>query len=264
MTDVLNAGNLVFETSTTATTGGTISLAGAATGYRRFRDEFPDGSTGVALELSSGASYEFSYGTLVYGSPDTISSRTIIVSGVAGAPSAVGVPVAWGAGTRNAICAVPGAQFLYRLNAAQIKVLLGLGTGAFVDLGTDSAGLQPSSRLGLMDPVWMTANSWSGGTNGSAVVRSAGHTLVDATNTMSVTRLSFIGIKTSAGVHFGKCVVTGLSGLTAGALYYLGSSAPSNLTTTAPTPGGSASLVVLGVADSATVMLWDPRILEEP
>ena len=51
-------------------------------------------------------------------------------------------------------------------------------------------------------------------------------------------------------------VITGLSGLTAGAVYYLSTSGA--ITTVAPTPSGSLRRVVIGKAISTTALLFWP------
>jgi len=186
MAVTFSLGNRIWETSTTATTGGTINLAGAQSGYKRFRDEHATGSK-VLLCLYDGTSgqYEFSHGTLTHGTPDTISSRTVLWSS-----SGSGVPIAWGAGTRNAVCGPPGSEVLCASNSFQemtptqlatalttlggtttgkalfttasasaARTTLGLGTAAVLNVGTSASNipqLDGSARLPAVDGSLLT------------------------------------------------------------------------------------------------------------
>lgn len=156
---VYRPSNGIWQGSTSATTGGTITLSvAAAVGKLNFRDRYANGATGVPLYLqdSTSGQYEASYGTLTYGAgpaSDTISSRVITFSS-----NGVATPVAWGAGTRNAWCNVAAESFLFKENAfaefnvielahalANLGISFGTGTGNIPQLvGAPAAGNLPA------------------------------------------------------------------------------------------------------------------------
>lgn len=156
---VYRPSNGIWQGSTSATTGGTVTLSVAAvTGKLNFRDRYANGATGVPLYLQDSTSglYEASYGTLTYGAgptSDTISSRVITFSS-----NGVATPVAWGAGTRNAWCNVAAESFLFKENAfaefsvielahalANLGISFGTTTGDVAKLiGTPAAGNLPA------------------------------------------------------------------------------------------------------------------------
>jgi hypothetical protein len=92
----------VQETSTTTGTG-TLSMAGAVTGYQSFSSAFSTGQT-VYYAMTDGTNWEVGQGTYTT-SGDTLSRDVIFAS------SNSGSAVNWSAGTRNVWCDLP-AQVL--------------------------------------------------------------------------------------------------------------------------------------------------------
>ena len=102
MAFVLN--DRVKETTTTTGTG-TISLAGAETGFETFVSGIgTTNKTFYAIELPGNAEFEVGIGTVTDASPDTLSRDTIISS--SNSDSAVD----FSAGTKNVFCTFPASR----------------------------------------------------------------------------------------------------------------------------------------------------------
>ena len=102
MAFVLN--DRVKETTTTTGTG-TISLAGAETGFETFVSGIgTTNKTFYAIELPGQAEFEVGIGTVTDASPDTLSRDTIISS--SNSDSAVN----FSAGTKNVFCTYPASR----------------------------------------------------------------------------------------------------------------------------------------------------------
>ena len=102
MAFVLN--DRVKETTTTTGTG-TISLAGAETGFETFVSGIgTTNKTFYAIELPGNAEFEVGIGTVTDASPDTLSRDTIISS--SNSDSAVD----FSAGTKNVFCTLPASR----------------------------------------------------------------------------------------------------------------------------------------------------------
>ena len=94
----------VKETSTTTGTG-TLSLAGAETGYESFVAGIGTGNTTYyAIELNSAGEFEVGIGTVTDASPDTLSRTTVISS------SNSDNKVDFSAGTKNVFCTLPAKR----------------------------------------------------------------------------------------------------------------------------------------------------------
>ena len=94
----------VKETSTTTGTG-TISLAGAETGYETFVSGIgTTNTTYYAIELNSAGEFEVGIGTVTDASPDTLSRDTVISS------SNSDSKVDFSAGTKNVFCTLPAKR----------------------------------------------------------------------------------------------------------------------------------------------------------
>ena len=94
----------VKETSTTTGTG-TISLAGAETGYETFVAGIgTTNTTYYAIELNSASEFEVGIGTVTDASPDTLSRDTVLSS------SNSDSKVAFSAGTKNVFCTLPAKR----------------------------------------------------------------------------------------------------------------------------------------------------------
>lgn len=225
-----------------------LTTVAAASSFN-FRDLYPNGSV-VALLLYDGTTgvFEYSYGSLVYGAggaaTDSITSRVITDS-----YSGVGVPVAWGAGSRNAVCMVSARSFLLRENALGELTAPQVIT-ARSHLGLLSAATMPASRFGLVD------SGWTGGSNHAVVRLSTADTMVNASNTDTVDQLYGLAFKTPEGYYLSGSLVANLGALSAGTVYYL--STGGGLTSIAPTPSASVRRVVIGKACSTTSLLFQP------
>jgi hypothetical protein len=74
----MNFNDRVQETTTTAGTG-TISLAGAVSGFASYDTSFPTG-TQVGYCVLNGVAWEVGYGTLTIGAPSTLSRDYVLTS----------------------------------------------------------------------------------------------------------------------------------------------------------------------------------------
>lgn len=92
----------VKETSTTTGTG-TLSLAGAETGFRTFVAGIGNGNS-CWYVIEDGADWEVGIGTVTDATPDTLSRTTILASSNGGAA------VNWSAGTKYVYCAHPAGK----------------------------------------------------------------------------------------------------------------------------------------------------------
>ena len=102
MAFVLN--DRVKETTTTTGTG-TISLAGAETGFETFVAGIgTTNKTFYAIELPGQAEFEVGVGTVTDASPDTLSRDTVISS------SNSDSKVDFSAGTKNVFCTYPASR----------------------------------------------------------------------------------------------------------------------------------------------------------
>lgn len=163
-------------------------------------------------------------------------------------------PVSWSVGgTQNVRCEyVPGVAMMASNNLSDLAST----SAARTSMGLGTAAVQPAERTGFV-PL---ASPWTGGTNGKVVRVASANTLADAANTDTVAQLVGLMFKGPAGEGYyasGR-VVSGLSGLTAGTVYYLATAG--SLTSTAPTPSGSVRWVVIGRALSTTELLFQPSL----
>ncbi len=91
----------VKETTTTTGTG-TVSLAGAVTGFRAFSDAFTTGTV-VYYCITDGTNWEVGYGAVTTGTPWALARSTVLASSNAGAL------VSFAAGTKDVFCTMPAA-----------------------------------------------------------------------------------------------------------------------------------------------------------
>ncbi len=128
------------------------------------------------------------------------------------------------------------------------------GTGATTAAGARANLDVPATAH---DHTRTAATGLSGGTAGRVVRISGTNTCVDADRGDSVSELFALLFKDSSGNYLlPGSVVAGLSSLTPAAVYYLSTSG--QLTSSAPTPSGSITLVAVGKALSATTLLFTP------
>lgn len=107
--------NADFVKESTSTTGaGTLSLAGAESGFRTFAAGIGDGNTCLYTIQASDGSWESGVGTITDGSPDTLARTTLIASTTG---SKLDLP----AGTHYVFCA-PSAEYYNQLEPAQLTL----------------------------------------------------------------------------------------------------------------------------------------------
>lgn len=135
----------VKETSTTIGTG-TLSLAGAATGFQTFVAGIGNGNT-CYYGCDDGTDWEIGLGTVASGSPDTLARTTVLAS------SNSGSAVNWGAGTKTVRCVVPAAIFgsAYVNVDGTIPLTGNWDIGDAIYLATDKIRARDAAGLQLLD-----------------------------------------------------------------------------------------------------------------
>lgn len=109
-----------------------------------------------------------------------------------------------------------------------------------------------------IDAVGVVPNQ-SGGTDGRVVRMTAtDDTWTNASRADTLNQLASLAFKQGGEVYTYGAVISGLSGLVAGSVYYLSTSG--NITTTAPTPSSSTALVKIGTAINTTTLYFTPGI----
>lgn len=145
---------------------------------------------------------------------------------------------------------------------------LGLGTVALentvpINEGGTGATTAAAARTALdvpaiaHDHLRLLVTGQSGGTAGRVVRMSGSATWIDADRSDSITELYGLLFKDSGGNYLAPgSVVTGLSSLTAGGVYYLQTSG--QLTITEPSPSSTVRKVPIGKALTTTTLLFYP------
>lgn len=267
MSRLITPRSRVWQSSNTATTGGTITLTGVASnpGSFNFRDRYANGATGVPLLLydDSTGTYEYSYGTLTYGASaalDTISLRVITYSS-----SGAGTPIAWGAGTRNAVVEMAPESSLVAENegsdlndtqATNFRIRLGVVPGT----STGQYLIAPLLRTTLPSDIGILCAS-TGGSNSTIVRVSGAGTVIAASNTDTANQLALVLAKDSAGVLKFPGREVPFAGVVAGTVYYLGSAGA--LTSTPPTvdAGTGVKSLRIGMGLNTGVLGFSPGVL---
>ena len=125
----------VKETSTTTGTG-TLSLAGAVSGFQTFVAGIGNSNvTYYAIVNDSGTEFEIGIGTVTDASPDTLSRTTILES--TNSDSAVD----FSSGTKTVFCTLPASKAVFEDNNNDVTLPddLTLGSdGAIINFGADS------------------------------------------------------------------------------------------------------------------------------
>lgn len=219
----------VKETTTTVGTGA-YTLGGAATGFRAFSAVLASGDT-CYYACTDGVNWETGLGTYTYSFNRHQLARTSIY-----ASSNSGSAVNWSAGTRDIFQSYPAEGLLFTAN--------------------NLSELSGTRRTLVLANLGLLPDSQSGGENGQVVRLSSANTWVAASQTDTVDQLVGLMFRQDKAYWPPGSVITGLSGLTAGAVYYLSTSGA--ITTVAPTPSGSLRRVVIGKAISTTALLFWP------
>ena len=150
----------VKETSTTTGTG-TLSLAGAVSGFQTFVAGIGNSNvTYYAIVNDSGTEFEIGIGTVTDASPDTLSRTTILES--SNSDSAVD----FSAGTKTVFCTLPASKAVFEDNNNDVTLPDDL------TLGSDSAvlkfGADSDTTLTHTDGTGLTLNSTNKLTFGDA------------------------------------------------------------------------------------------------
>lgn len=124
----------VFETTTTQGTG-MLSLAGAQSGFRAFRDAVSNGDEVFYLIEQVDTAWEVGRGAFTLGTPDTLSRVQVLSS------SAGGGAINFGAGVKNVVAVTPGAELNQLLNNTPRLDRPNTYTDRQVILGTGEATL---------------------------------------------------------------------------------------------------------------------------
>ena len=103
----------------------------------------------------------------------------------------------------------------------------------------------------------ITVDGLSGGTNGKVVRISGANTVTNAASSNSVSQLNTVLFK-QGDLYYGEGVITGLSGLSSGASYFLGSDG--SPTASPPTPTASVRSLYIGFALNTTDLYFRPSI----
>lgn len=105
--------------------------------------------------------------------------------------------------------------------------------------------------------VAITIPNLTGGDNGKVVRVNGTNACTNASNTDTIAQLNCILIKVG-GIYYAAGLVSGLSGLTAGAAHFLGTNG--SITTSAPTPTSTTRALFLGFAVNTTDLVFRPGI----
>lgn len=222
----------VKETSTTTGTG-TYSLAGTSTGFRTFVAGIGNGNQCYYC-AEDGTNWEVGVGTITSGTPATLARTTVMASSNGGAA------VNWGAGTRNIFCTFPATGIMFTANN-----------------GSDIA-----DKNIFKQNIFLLPTGQSGGTDGKVVrMTTTANTWTDASQADTIDQL--VGLRFKAGGYYYPpgTLITGLSGLTVGLVYYLtlAASSPNFISSAfAPTPSSTVRRVVIGKAVSTTSLDFYP------
>lgn len=107
--------NRVKETSTTTGTG-TLSLAGAVTGFQTFVDGIGTTNTTYYSITDESGNFEVGLGTVTDGTPDTLSRDTVLESSNSGAL------VNFGSGTKTIFVTQPAERAVYQDSSCNVSL----------------------------------------------------------------------------------------------------------------------------------------------
>lgn len=212
----------VKETTTTTGTG-TISLAGAASGFRTFVDGVGDGNT-TYYAIVDGTAWEVGIGTVTDATPDTLSRTTVLSSSTGSAISLSG-------GSAEVFCTIParaGDGIIASGAPNQDFDLTNGGAGGAVTIISKSiAGIAAGDQVEL--EAWVTLLNNSGATRAYNPVFSLGgmsaggaefsNTLASASNRATRKWMAVFGVTSasSAGLVAQELGITSCAaGVTSG------------------------------------------------
>lgn len=128
----------VRETTTTTGTG-TMSLAGAVSGFRSFVSAIGTGNNTYYV-ISDGVNWEVGIGTVTSGAPNTLSRDTVLSNSLGNTTK-----VSFGAGTKDVAVTLPAGKALVPEKAQESRQAIGLGTAATLNFGTGADDLLKTS-----------------------------------------------------------------------------------------------------------------------
>lgn len=146
----------VRETSTTTGTG-TLTLAGAVTGFQTFSSAIGNTNT-TYYTITNGSEWEVGIGTVAAG---TLARTTVLSSSNAGSA------VTFSAGTKDVFCTYPAGKALYTDATGNA---IGLGTVAATTTLTNATGLPISTGVSGLGTSVATALGTAVGSAGAVVV----------------------------------------------------------------------------------------------
>jgi hypothetical protein len=146
----------VRETSTTTGTG-TLTLAGAVTGFQTFSSAIGNTNT-TYYTITNGSEWEVGIGTVGAG---TLARTTVLSSSNAGSA------VTFSAGTKDVFCSYPAGKALYTDASGNA---IGLGTVASTTTLTNATGLPISTGVSGLGTSVATALGTAVGSAGAVVV----------------------------------------------------------------------------------------------
>jgi hypothetical protein len=198
----------------TATTGqGTVTLAGAAVGFRSFTAAFGNG-VAVYYVIAGGAEWEVGIGTTGAG---TLSRDTVIGSSAGGTTK-----VTFSAGTKDVFCSVPASRLVLTDNLASANTANAVvqrdGSGNFA-AGTITAALTGNASTATALQTARNINGVSFNGTADITVTAAAGTLTGTTLASNVVSSSLTSVGTLANLTVTNPItgsVTGSSGSTTG------------------------------------------------
>jgi len=198
----------------TATTGqGTVTLAGAAVGFRSFTAAFGNG-VAVYYVIAGGAEWEVGIGTTGAG---TLSRDTVIGSSAGGTTK-----VTFSAGTKDVFCSVPASRLVLTDNLASANTANAVvqrdGSGNFA-AGTITATLSGNASTATALQTARNINGVSFNGTADITVTAAAGTLTGTTLASNVVSSSLTSVGTLTNLTVTNTItgsVSGSSGSTTG------------------------------------------------
>lgn len=227
----------IKETFTTTGTG-TVTLAGAVSGYKTFASELSNGDTCFYF-MEGGADYEIGLGTYSGG---TLARTTVLKSSNADAA------VSWAAGTKTVGIAPLGASDLDATNLRRLQDLMGIISVLSVQVFTVDGTYTPTSGMKYCIVEGVGGGGGGGGGDSNTTTQdSCGGGGAGGTYSRKLFTAADIGA--SKAVDIGAAGAAGSAGNNAG-----GSGASTTLGTTLLTaPGGGGGASVANVASAIGV-----------
>ena len=196
----------VRETSTTTGTG-TLTLAGAVTGFQTFSSAIGNTNT-TYYTITNGAEWEAGIGTVAAG---TLARTTVLSSSNAGSA------VTFSAGTKDVFCSYPAGKALYT-DASNNAIALGTPTSATL---TNATGLPISTGVSGLGTNVATALGTAVGSSG-AIVTNGGVLGTPSSGTLTNCTFPTLNQNTSGSAASLSATLVATSGGTGQSTYAVG------------------------------------------